>query len=423
MKKALLLPLFLLIAGMAQGQQRKCYSAEYLKVLDAKQPGLEQYVKELPKQHFKASRAITFVPVVVHIVYKTTAQNLSDAYITAQLDQLNKCYARQNSDTNKLRAIFKPYAGATNIRFVLNQTIRVATTQAGFSMSTDGWGNLLADAVKHTSTGGSDAVTPDSKLNIWVCDLTNTGSGEVLGYAYPPAGLPNWGGGGGAPSQGDDGVVIDYKAFGGNNQKPLYFSSYGCIGKACVHEVGHYLGLRHTWGDDGGACYGQSGYEDDGISDTPVEGDANFGCDTTTLNSCVTANDKPDMIENYMDYSWESCMTLFTKEQVTFMQNVLTNIRTGVHAPTGVTDVEGEETIQLFPNPATSSLYLNLTGMDYNTVTLRLVDPTGRTVLTKQVQKSNTLIDVTDVSTMAKGMYHLLIESDQFHLHRNFIVQ
>lgn len=423
---------FLLAAGLAlqivsvQAQQLKpCGSYEYLKNLDKKYPGFEKGVKDLPNYinslGNKKTRGQVFIPVVVHIVYKNATENLSDAYVSAQIDQLNRDYARLNSDTTNLRAAFKPLCGPANIRFVLQQTKRVQTTSSGFLMDFDIFGNNYADDVKISNNGGDDAVSPSTTLNIWVCDITFNGGGEILGYAYPPPGLPNWGAGMSYPSQGLDGVVIDYLAFGGSTKLPLGSSSYGCKGRTAVHEVGHYLGLRHIWGDDGGACTGQSGFEDDGISDTPVQGsESSFDCDKTK-NSCNQGTgDLPDMVENYMDYSLESCQNSFTKGQVSFMENVLATIRTTIHMPTGITEADPNLGIQVFPNPATDQITLNLTSLDANEAQIIISDVTGNVVRKEYNNKLNEPIMV-NLNNMHTGTYFLKVVAGNHQYNQSFI--
>ena len=380
MKKLLLAASLVLFGMNLHAQQiKRCGSVEYLKNLDKKYPGFEHGVKSLQDYMNtipqKKTRGQVYIPVVVHIVYKNATENLSDAYVTAQIDQLNKDYARLNSDTTNLRAEFKPIVGAANIRFVLQQIKRKQTTNADFPMEFDWLGNNAADDVKVSANGGDDAVSPNTTLNIWVCDISVTG-GEILGYAYPPPGLPNWGAGANYPSQALDGVVIDYIAFGGASKLPVGYSSFGCKGRTAVHEVGHYLGLRHIWGDDDGACQGQTDYEDDGISDTPIQADASpFNCNKT-INSCNQGTgDLKDMVENYMDYSSESCQNSFTKGQVSFMENVLATIRTSIHMPTGIADPNPDFGIQIFPNPASNNININLTSLDEKQASILIVMP------------------------------------------------
>ena len=427
MKKLLLAASLVLFGMNLHAQQiKRCGSVEYLKNLDKKYPGFEQgvnslqdYMNTIPQ---KKTRGQVYIPVVVHVVYKNATENLSDAYVTAQIDQLNKDYARLNSDTTNLRAEFKPIVGAANIRFVLQQIKRKQTSNADFPMEFDWLGNNAADDVKVSANGGDDAVSPNTTLNIWVCDISVTG-GEILGYAYPPPGLPNWGAGANYPSQALDGVVIDYIAFGGASKLPVGYSSFGCKGRTAVHEVGHYLGLRHIWGDDDGACQGQTDYEDDGISDTPIQADASpFNCNKT-INSCNQGTgDLKDMVENYMDYSSESCQNSFTKGQVSFMENVLATIRTSIHMPTGIADPNPDFGIQIFPNPASNNININLTSLDEKQASILISDATGKIVYKAVHNALNELITI-NTEHMQAGAYFVKIQTGSKNYNQTIIKQ
>ncbi|MBK7139257.1 MAG: hypothetical protein IPH74_09615 [Bacteroidetes bacterium] len=190
------------------------------------------------------------INVVVHIVYKKEAENLDDSIILNQIKILNDDFRRRNADANNVRSIYDDIVTDANIEFKLDRIIRVSTTKIfkGNLRSLAGY-----DKIKKTISGGSDAIDPVHYLNIWVGNLQPPIPGSLLfGYAYPPADLPNWPDGNSAPSPGLEGVVIDYRAFGSNNpnQFPAPFNTLFKIkGRTPTHEVGHYLGLRHIWGD------------------------------------------------------------------------------------------------------------------------------------------------------------------------------
>ncbi|MEZ5047211.1 MAG: zinc-dependent metalloprotease [Chitinophagaceae bacterium] len=399
---------------------KPCGSHEYLQHLDIQQPGFYAQVKKLGELSAKKLRGpIVYVPVVVHIVYKNSTENLSDNYVTSQIEMLNRCYGRRNADTVSLRSEFFPIVGPAKIQFYVKEIKRVSTTKTSFVFEFNQFtGDNMADDVKHTSAGGSDAVTPQSVLNIWVCDIgLPAGQGELLGYAYPPPGLPNWWAGSSYKSVDIDGVVIDYLAFGGTPQKPIGFTS-GLQGKTAVHEVGHYLGLRHIWGDDDGACNGQAGFEDDGVADTPECGDAsNFNCNKNT-NSCITSNDFKDMVENYMDYSSEACENSFTKGQVTLMENVLYTIRTGIHAPTGIDDENIDQLLAIYPNPTRDLIHVSFPNTDTKQLNIVITDILGKKMYSNSLGAIPFVEEVISVSSWNQGVYLLTISDETSVLHR-----
>lgn len=399
------------LSSNAQTTQYTCASAEYLKSLDQQFPGLQANVEKITEHANYRSRGTTVtIPVVFHVVYNTTQQNLADAYLTSQIDMLNQCYARTNADTQSMRAIYKSRVGPSKIRFVLDQTIRVSTSTTSFDASSM-WGFSGSDAVKKTSNGGSDPVSPDKKLNVWICNLTIDGSDGLIGYAYPPAGAPNWPVGSSAPA-GMDGVIIDFTDIGGISKHPLGYSN-GFRGKALVHEIGHYLGLRHIWGDDGGACHTDTGFKDDGLSDTPEAADAtSFNCDKT-VNSCTEATgDLPDMKEDYMDYSSASCQNSFTKMQVSAMEYVLDNIRVNVRVPVGINSIESiSKNIVVYPNPVSEILYVQIQHLDFQTANITFTNAIGQQIFSRAIEKTNEPIEF-NTSTFAKGIYFMNIQMD-----------
>ena len=221
------------------------------------------------------------IPVVIHVVYRTSTENISDEQIQTQLDVLNDDFRRLNSDqTNQW-----PQAADAEVEFCLASVDPDGNATSGItrtSTTVNGFGTN--DAVKFTSSGGIDAWPAADYLNIWVCNI----GGGILGYAQFPGGNP-----------ATDGVVNGYQYFGTTGTATAPFN----LGRTMTHEVGHYLNLRHIWGD--GNCNA-----DDFVSDTPNSDAPNYGC-ASSHSSCSSL----DMVQNYMDYSDDACMNLFTQGQ------------------------------------------------------------------------------------------------------------
>jgi hypothetical protein len=171
--------------------------------------------------------------------------------------------------------------------------------------------------------------------------------------------------------------------------------------------------LRHIWGDDGGACQGQAGYKDDGLSDTPVSDDySNFDCNKIK-NTCVeTSGDLLDMVENYMDYSSASCQNSFTKMQVSAMEYVLDNIRVNVRVPLGISATEeAAKKIDLYPNPVSDVLYMDINNLDYGSVKVSMTNTLGQVMLTISHKKSMTPLEI-NTRSFAKGIYFVNVQID-----------
>ncbi|MEZ4827512.1 MAG: zinc metalloprotease [Bacteroidia bacterium] len=286
----------------AQSVRPVCGTDAYYQLQMQKDPqfaqrlaAIDRFVSEqIAKGGNPARGTIYQIPVVVHVVYNTPAQNIPDAQVQSQIDVLNEDFRRLNADTVNTPAPFKPLAGDSEIEFCLasfdpsgnpsNGITRTSTSKSVFSDATDD--------IKASASGGADPWPQGDYLNIWVGPLT----GGLLGYAAP------------AGSSGE-GVVIGPEYFGriGSNLDPSFD-----LGRTATHEIGHWLSLKHTWG--AGGCT-----NDDGIADTPIQDQPNFGCQTFPYISCPAAANG-DMYMNYMDYSDDACFNLFTIGQATAMR-------------------------------------------------------------------------------------------------------
>jgi hypothetical protein len=214
------------------------------------------------------------IPVVVNIL-EDPAHPVTQANIDSQIAILNADYNNNNPNTSSIPSEFSSTVTNANITFTLAAVNRKASTKST-------WGTN--DAMKDSSQGGWDATDPAHNLNLWVCEI----GGGILGYAQFP---------GGAAST--DGVVIGSDYFGENAAGGQYGH-----GRTATHEVGHWLNLRHIWGD--GRCR-----QDDFVADTPSSDRANYGCPSYPTVHCKSN----DMTMNYMDYVDDDCMYMFTNGQ------------------------------------------------------------------------------------------------------------
>jgi Pregnancy-associated plasma protein-A len=234
------------------------------------------------------------LPVVVHVVYKADEENISDEQIQSQIEVLNQDYSATNPDRDGVPEPWKSLVADPNIQFELAPDGITRTETDEDSFSTD-------DGVKSKAGGGIPPRTPTKCLNLWVCNL---GDG-LLGYAQFPGG----------PAK-TDGVVILYTAFGTTGVAADPFN----LGRTATHEVGHYLNLRHIWGDTND-CSGS-----DQVSDTPRAMAPNYGKPDFPHVSC---NNGPngDMFMDYMDYVDDAAMFMFTHGQAARMNATLAGPR------------------------------------------------------------------------------------------------
>ncbi len=397
---------FLLLFGLSLNAQQHINDAELaIDAMEKRYPGYARAVDKTFEKNLALSQAkgdgndeTLTIPVVIHIVWKEEVENLSDELVESQIQMLNATYSRTNADADNLRAIFEPIAGNPNIQFELADVVRI---ESDVDFEVQLFSGELVDAVKSTASGGDDAWDTDLYLNIWVVNIQGDGffipDDALLGYAYPPADIENWPPGSSAPSPGLEGVVLHYKVFGVDNPNeiinpetnlPMEFE-----GKTCVHEVGHFLGLRHIAGDPG---FGEDGCDvDDSMNDTPLQGVAsNFDCNIEA-NTCDEGdNDFPDMVENFMDYSAESCQNSFTQDQANFMYTVLETSWPGLI----ITSVKDHEQIEvsISPNPTTGILNYSIPSEAGIVSVVKLYDQIGQ--LIKTVENPNGVLDFSDVS-------------------------
>ncbi len=357
------------------------------------------------------------IPVVVHVVWNDTSENIPQSQIDDQIAALNEDYRRLNPDAANLRSIFLPVAGDAHIEFQLVQVERVQTN-AVFAPTLN---NPTVDQVKQTAQGGSDAWDPAEYLNLWVCNIRplvifGTES-PIFGYAYPPANLANWPAGSQAPSPNLEGVVIDYRAFGRNMTYTVAGPNGPMMlpieGRTATHEVGHYLGLRHIWGD---GTLAQFGIPDcaasDGVDDTPFSGvPSNFECDTTKNNCQDTPVDYPDLVENYMDYSSETCMIMFTQGQVGLMRAVLEGPRYSlIDGAVGLSPAPSAGDLRVFPNPADEMASLVPPTGHTGAYTVHLVNSLGQTALSLTGNGDSPV--VLDLGGLPAGLYLAVWQSE-----------
>jgi Leucine-rich repeat (LRR) protein len=239
---------------------------------------IEEFTSSMLRNQEKMVSGIITIPVHIILVYSNTLQNISDAQILSQLSVLNQDFRKLNYDWLQTPSEFIDLAGDLQIQFTLEGIER-------HSNSKPTWGT--ADLVKTTYPPYS----PNTHLNIWIC---NIGS-NYLGYATPPGG-----------NIALDGLVISPQYFGSSdyNDGSFYLSFPFDKGRTATHELGHWLNLHHIWGD--GDCSAT-----DNVNDTPSAAKPNYHCPVHPHVSC----DHDNMFMNYMDYTDDACMFMFTKGQ------------------------------------------------------------------------------------------------------------
>jgi len=302
--------------------QRSCGTMQHLQMQLQSDPKLTDRMQQIENktQQIISSNtqnktaAIITIPVVVHVVYKTSAQNISDAQVQSQIDVLNEDFSKLNADASLTPSVYAGLAVNCQIQFCLakrdpnglatNGIDRKSTTTTSFSSN---------DAIKSATSataGGANAWNSTQYLNLWSGNL----SGGLLGYAQFPGG-----------TAATDGVVILYSAFGRVGTVSAPYNK----GRTATHEVGHWLNLRHIWGD--------ANCGSDLVTDTPTQQTSNFGCPTFPHITC--SNVTGDMSMNYMDYTDDACMYMFSAGQSSRMSASISASRAGLLSSQGCVPV------------------------------------------------------------------------------------
>ncbi|MCP9751388.1 M43 family zinc metalloprotease [Ferruginibacter sp. HRS2-29] len=283
--KSIVSILLLLLCQWGAQAQRVCGTDEYARHMPLQRGGesTEGILRDT------ATNENIIIPVVVHILYNTADQNISDAQVISQITALNNDYRLKNLDAASIPDVFKGLAADTRINFCLAKVDpNMRGTTGIIHKNTSRTYFLADDKMKFSASGGDDAWDRKKYLNIWVCRIF----GRTLGYATPPGVAANV-----------DGVVITTTSFGtiGNLNAPFN------KGRTATHEIAHWLGIKHIWGDED--C------GDDGIGDTPKQETYNYNCPVFPSVSSCSPNSNGDLFMNFMDLTDDACMKLFTHGQ------------------------------------------------------------------------------------------------------------
>lgn len=414
-----------LVASLAQAQStepvfQRCGVADYERLLQQRDPNrlrqlsalnnqIDQYLTSSQGGRTQAADTTIYrIPIVVHVVHSTASgtiggtgnANISDAQIASQIQVLNEDYRRQ-AGTNGYNT--SSIGADARIEFFLAQTDPDGNPSTGitrnyyaqktsFNVFTDDV--LLSQIVSWPS---------DRYLNIWVTTLQN----NYLGYTQFPVaadtlkGLPT------SVNDNVDGTIIDYRVFG--KQTGTVNLSLYLLGRTVTHEIGHWLGLIHPWGDG-------TGCNEDYVADTPPTADRSSAPNTCkqTYSTCVAGVQTRDLVEDYMMYSPDACMNLFTAGQVARMRAVL---KLSPRRVTLLKSVQGalaeteKLTLSVYPNPATSEPSVDVQLKGTQSFELNLFDATGRQVRTLSYTSVPSTHLTLPIAGLASGVYIVRVKT------------
>lgn len=374
--------------------QRTCATMDVLNRKIARNPALEQQLHTartlgVQHEHLRNGAEDTLViPVVFHVVWRTNEQKLSTAQVESQVRILNEDFQRRvNTRGHNTHLVGADCA----IRFELARRDPNDQSTTGIVYTQTTRTSFLDDDLVKEPQYGAEGWPRDAYLNIWVCNL---GSG-LLGYASFPGEDAYY-----------DGVVIDYASVGDIGVLSPPYN----LGRTTTHEVGHWLGLYHTWGDDefeNDKCSGS-----DYIDDTPNQSIATSGCPKNIVISC---NNGPagNMYQNYMDYTDDACMNMFTQGQKNVMRLVLTSYRASLLSSNaldpvnnmGVAPAGSSARLRALPNPSDGLIRLDA---GERTITgIKVYDMLGK-------EAGGFILNdlALDLSALRNGVYFIRVTTD-----------
>lgn len=388
--------------GYLQGQAEKCKTATLRNARLKANPGLSQDVLRLEQytQRWIAEqkgntelRSIITLPVVVHVVWRTSVENISDAQIHSQIEVLNEDFRLLNAGFNNTPSAFANLAADIEVEFCLasidpdgNPTTGITRTQTDIDNigETEDWYS--------TFYGGKDAWDVERYINIWVCDIGEDGT---LGFASIPET---------ADPPESDGLVIGHQYFG--RVGTASSSEFNNLGRTVTHEMGHYFNLEHLWGPDEGGCE-----EDDFVNDTPNQFEDSFACPTFPLFDDCTFDGDGLQFMNFMDYSDDICMTMFSQGQKLRMLAALNGARSGLidaqacALATSASSVSVENLqVRVYPNPVSHRLQIEYLGLeDAQALHFQVFDLAGNLLISWQGSQQRSV----EVNKWASGVYIL----------------
>ena len=349
-------------------------------------------VNSLFKKRTTATTVVT-IPVVFHILYKNDTENVSDEQIMSQLTVLNIDYRKLNADfSSVVPSAFQSFGADMQIQFCIATKTPSGESTTGIVRKAVSSSFVFEDS--YYTADGDDAWDTTKYLNIWVGSFSNT---SLLGFAYFPS----------SAGQSDDGLCISFEAFGTTGTATAPFDK----GRTATHEIGHYFGLDHPWGDDNSRC--NTSANSDGISDTPATNGPYKGCPSfpTNAKACATTANG-SMFMNYMDYVDDGCMAFFTNGQKAVVQNTLSSSRLSLLsssgcAALGLDEQSAIDAIALYPNPA--SQYFNITSLKTKIDEVDIFDNNGRLVKNQKLTQINNIITIEN---LASGIYFVRIYAE-----------
>ena len=387
------------LSWMFSKGQRVCETDKYIASLPGYYSSEREFPPNAPPRDTTPNEIIT-IPVVVHVLFNNSVQRISDEKIFSQIAALNEDFRMLNADKLNVPEAFKSKAADARIMFCLAQVDPQGRPTTGILKRYTTVTNFReADAMKFKAKGGSDAWDAKNYLNIWVCSMF----GRALGYASLPGGDP-----------AKDGVVINYDVIGRGQGQRQNFDK----GRTATHEIAHWLGLKHIWGD--AEC------GSDEIADTPPQTSYNIGCPVFPRPSYCSVDGNGDMFMNFMDLTNDACMYMFTNGQKNRMRSQFAiggprnsflrsyrcdgSFATGAPLPQDSLPVAiVADKILVYPNPVQNELWVKSNSpATLQGKTLQVLNTEGKLLLTHLLQSNK---EKVLLNRLTPGLYLVKINS------------
>ena len=356
----------------------------------------EGYVRQFSER--LQTRRVVQIPIVVHIVYNSDIENISLAQIQSQIDVLNRDFRKRNADTSDTPFNFKSRAVDCEFEFHLATRDTNGAPTTGIvreSTSVMNIGSQFFDIsqrkIYYSDFGGDNAWKPSHYLNIWVCAINGDLMTGTNGFATPLAQA--------LQTPAEDGCVVDYRAFGTVGTLRPFRQK----GRTLVHEIGHYFNLLHIFGSDA-TCN-----DDDEVADTPLQAGQSIGCPAfPTPQSC--AGNGGDMFMNYMDYSYDGCLNMFTLGQKARMWASLMGFRQGLLGGGVKTNNVYNPEWRISPNPTDGNLQIEVDNKSAQSSKLIKILNIYGNVIWQKTFETETIN--ADIRTFINGVYFMTLTVD-----------
>ena len=366
---------------------------------------LDAYVDNWVKEHpdYDPKTTTVTIPVVVHIIYKTTAEDISDSRVTDQINATNADWAGLNA--HSMGSFATSLKANTNVQFCLAKRDPSGNTSTGITRTSTTVGpfNISGSSAscsgypeRCASSGGCNAWDVTKYLNIWVCDMGSS----LCGISEFPGSTSN---------NNYYGSTINYLYFGTTGSTAPYN-----LGGTLTHELGHCFNLYHIWGDDGGACTGT-----DYCNDTPNQADATYGPNTGVVTDACTTTSPGIMYMNFMDYSDDISYANFTPNQVSRIAAIVASTgpnysltTSNACSPlTGIEESQSISNINIYPNPTRDIINVNFELGKADDVVISVTNIVGEVVAKVEKQKVSIVNIPMDLSNQSSGIYFVHIQS------------